>query len=312
MEAVTGQSLLDALKNHQWIPGAERVLINLSDVNIDELKESKGIGFISEIILSKDITFFGLGNESNKEQYNSLITATSNDGLYIENSDINSAVSTIEEKTIKKILSKDYMINEYVVKEEAVSFKEIFKDSENDQIFDTKWKYTHENLVFDNDEGIMEESEEYLDQSISIFNKVGKYLIRVKVKDNPARENENLEGYRLWSDEEKTKKEIIVHRRPIADLAVIVSPNILEGNLHEITIKENFYDKDHENEENKGIVEKQYYWKNIKDENWTVGQVPNKLPSEEDYIVLVKVKVKDKEGFYSEPKAKYFSTRNWR
>ncbi|MBC8059571.1 MAG: hypothetical protein H7Y18_02790, partial [Clostridiaceae bacterium] len=306
MQTVNGKSLAEVLNEQKWRSDAEKFVVNLSDDQVQDLKTSDMISKVSEIILQKGLYFGGLGTATNESQYKALINGIAGNGIYLNSTDFNLAMNNLENFMLSKILSKNYLINNYVNQGESVSYIDSYKDIENDPIMETKWKYVHDPNVFENNSGLIDSNDTYIDKPINIFDKIGAYGITLKARDNPFGVTDYLDAFRKWSDETELSKAIVVQRRPIAKLDVKLTLSADKTTCF-ATMEEDCYDLDHENTADKGIVSKQYKWKKVSDEGWTEGRLPSKLPVGQDYLAMMVVT--DKEGTCSDSAVKLISTK---
>ena len=100
MQTITGEKLYDILNNYNFESQSSRYVINLSDTAIDDLSAETEIEEVSQKIIDKNITFIGLGNDTNEMQYQSLIKSIADRGTYFD----------ITEENIQDSLY-DYIIN---------------------------------------------------------------------------------------------------------------------------------------------------------------------------------------------------------
>ena len=310
METVEGQSLEEAVNDYNWRTGSERFLVNLSDEELSELGSNNKIASVAKQILNKNLNFYALGNENNNSQYSKLFKACVMDDSVKDSSDISKFFTNFTTEIENKVLeNRDNSINQYVIKGEEISYEGYYSDPEGDPILESLWHFVHDNEVYENNEGLIEENDTDISKPIKSFDKTGAYGVSLKVRDNPPTGIKNsFEDKKKWSDVSINKKVIMVHRRPIVDLNIdVTSKNGDKDNCY-VNMQENIYDLDHESRDDKGIVSKEYYWKNVNDDKWTEGRVPTKLPANENYLVMVKAK--DMEGAYSEPSVQVVSTEN--
>jgi len=140
-------------------------------------------------------------------------------------------------------------------------------------------------------------------QSKVSFNKPGKYLLIRRIQDRPS-SDPRFSNYNFWSNESTV--EVIVHRKPIADVTLDYDFDPSQNNYRTNWIDES-YDLDHEfNRPDKGIVQRTLSLKN----NLT-GQllysIPARLyPGSYTYTYAAK----DVEGAWSDPVIKSFVLSN--
>ena len=307
METVVGKSLDQVLREYEWREGAERFVVNLSDELLPDLETEEQIADVATILLQKQLRFIGLGQEVNKDQYKALLDAYASEGLYQDTTELRATMQNLESYLLSTVLSKDYSVEHYVVAEEKVDYIDAYLDKEQDPVYSYKWEYVHDPSIFENATGIIEDSGKERQEAITTFDKVGAYGIKLKVRDNPVGDNNALDEYRKWSDENSLQKALVVHRRPFAEIKGSTTLNKNNPTMAYINTESNSYDLDHLSEANKGITSRIYKWKNIKDTTWTSGNLPNQLPIDEIYLAYYQVE--DKEGGKSLPAIAVISTK---
>jgi len=175
--------------------------------------------------------------------------------------------------------------------EEKVIYYPYWEDYENDAIINQRWKYEHDETVFDNSLGKAEFDSIWLNAPIEVFTKPGKYTITFQVQDNPPPGTSDFDEYKLWS---KLERQMIlyVHRRPVADFTVKLS-----GGKPVIT--DNSYDPDHQyNRSDKGIIAWKWQYKTLDDSTWTDTTLSNlqNMTLQSGKIYLIKLEVQDCDG----------------
>lgn len=257
-------------------------------------------------LLSNNIYFAGLGNNTNKSEMESFINKNSGNGVFFDNSNMDTALSQLGDYIVNIILSKEQNPR-YILLGEGTSYNITYFDYENDPQINTQWQYSHDANYFDNSLGEASYNNKWLNSTIDSFDKVGKFDVFVKVQDNPVGTMTGFDGYKKWSDEKLDKQTIYVHRKPIAEFTASVKRNLANNNF-DVFVSEDSYDLDHTSKSNKGIVEKQWKWKNAESTTWNIGMPPASLPANNNYIV--QLLVKDEEGAWSDPKAQFITTKN--
>ncbi len=298
MKAVSGTNLSDIIDGYDWRVGASHYVINLSDTEVLELGNDEKIAKVASTIIEDDVSFIGLGNDINENQYISLLNASGHDGIYID-SNSDTAITDAKQYIINSVLSKEYSLGEMILTDEMVAYSDYYKDYEQDEQYEALWEYEYDPAVFEGQGGTVEHIIKNQDEPITQFVDAGAYLIRLKVRDNPAGENDALDSYRLWSDTAQTERLVLVNNRPVADVNVTVSEHSSDSNLCLVDASYTAEDYDHPSDEHKGIREEYYWYKNIKDSEWSEGTIPTTIAIGETY--LIKYQVKDVEGMLSVP-----------
>ncbi len=175
-----------------------------------------------------------------------------------------------------------------------------------------KWKYAHDSLYYQNSLGQVSYHNQWLDESKNSFNKVGKFTVEYKTRDNPVGTDDRFDNYRKWSSMLNGPLDIFVHRKPIATFKanVVKSPTTFT-----ISYTDNSYDLDHQTRvagkykldinnniildpsgyevQPKGIVQRQWQWREVGATTWNDGQLKTGSTTKE---YLVRLRVKDMDG----------------
>ena len=305
METMTGSSLSDIVAGYGWRPGASHYVISLSETEVPELEETADL---AAALIQNEAVFVGIGNESNENQYKSLLNAAGTGGIYTETGEIGKTMDKVNDFLAEDILSRDCSVDRYLTTDDIISYGGYYQDAENDGIYEQQWEYEYDPSVFGGAAGeaghiVRKESE-----PLTTFTETGAYAIRLKVRDNPAGDNDALDSYRLWSGTEEYEKLVVVQTRPAASVKAEVSGNASDKTVCMVNTIYEASDADHPGDADKGIREEYYAYKNVKDSGWTEGRMPNRVTVGETY--LVKYRVKDVEGTWSFPAAAVIKTRD--
>jgi hypothetical protein len=188
-----------------------------------------------------------------------------------------------------------------LVSEGIVTYDTGYRDYESDPKRTEEWIYVHDKSYYENPPTqTASYSNQALTSPVTTFSLPGKYAVTFKAKDNPPPNEAAFDTYDKWSSTDNMM--IYVHRKPIASFilgAAISGPN------YNLTIIDNSYDLDHESLLNKGIVQKQWWWKTTDTSVWTDGNIPSTVPNNKDYIV--KLRVKDMEGVWSDEVSRFIN-----
>ncbi len=309
METITGENLSDVLANYDWSSQTGRYVINLSDSQLQEFETDEELALVAEQILENELTFIGIGNDSNSQQYADIINYAAGNGVYLNSADTENSLNHLSNYIVSTENEKDYSVDYYVAKDQPIRYINAYSDTEQDPMYEECWEYEYDPSVFYNESGQTEIQKFTSNEPVTVFEEAGAYTMRLKVRDNPVGDNDALDEYRLWSGENSYEKVLMVHNRPIAELTVEVSENPNNNSTVIINTKDNCYDYDHLNESNKGIVSKEYKWKKLTDTTWTDGPIPNKV--EIGGIYLICLTVTDEEGQVSYPNVQVINTNDY-
>lgn len=131
MQTITGEKLVDILDNYNFESPSSRYVINLSDNYMDNFDTEEEIAEIAQKIIDKNISFIGLGNEDNEEQYQSLLELITDQGFYYSFEDETAAdifseyiISTEESKRVKIENRVEFDGHGYAVFDNSMSWTE--------------------------------------------------------------------------------------------------------------------------------------------------------------------------------------------
>ena len=308
MQTMTGSTLSDIVAGYEWRPGASHYVINLSDTEVPELASDEETAELAAALIENQAAFVGIGNESNESQYQSLLNATQTGGIYTETGEIGRTMDGVNAFLTADILSKDCSVGEYLTTDDIISYGGYYQDAENDEIYEQQWEYEYDPSVFGENAGETEHIVRKESEPLTTFTETGAYAIRLNIRDNPAGDNDALDSYRLWSGTDEYEKLVVVQTRPVASVKAEVSENAPDKTTCIVNTTYEASDADHPGDSTKGIREEYFWYKNVKDGEWTEGRMPNRVTVGETY--LVKYQVKDVEGTWSFPAVAVVKTRD--
>ena len=325
MQTITGESLSDVVNNHEWTPGTNHYVINLSETSVPELSDADRMADVAASLLSKDAMFFGIGNENTIDQYNSLVNAIDQRGenislTYSANEEENSgdsaktgekdsegedadeitvetAVDQILARIIADIESKDYSIGYTITTDEKVTYKDTYYDPEGDEAGAEVWEYIHDASVFGEEHTEPENIQR--SEPITMFTDAGAYTVTHRVSDNPTKGNAALYDYIRWADTDEYQKLILAQNRPTAYVTVTTTQKPSDSSRCMVNVIYESTDPDHPSDDRKGIREEKFYYREMSEQEWTEGRFPTEAAMGTTY--LIKYEVKDIEGTWSCP-----------
>lgn len=109
MQTITGEKLSDVLDNYNFESPNSRYVINLSDDTLENLDTEDDYDEVAQKIIDNNITFIGLGNDSNRSQYQTLLSEIGSNGMYYDflntatETNLNNYIITREENKRVKI-----------------------------------------------------------------------------------------------------------------------------------------------------------------------------------------------------------------
>jgi len=196
--------------------------------------------------------------------------------------------------------------NTYVVLGDDIKYESAYSDYENDPEYSRKWLISHDPYYFDNSMGLSayHKPSGFTASPPVKLDKVGKYIINLKARDNPKSDlkflNDSNEdkNYYKWSlgDHNLT---VCVHRKPVALQRVSITNNG-DGTYTVKAYDAGSYDPDHSvTGPDKGITAREWRWKEETSTVWTSGQM-NKSDCTPDESYITHLRVKDVEGVWSD------------
>lgn len=323
-EVTNVKSLNETLKDVSWRDGAERFVIYVDDYARDYMDPSntdKYAAFLSSM-LDSNIHLIAMGADGNKSQLNALFQQLNEEGLYTNNAPPETAMDNAEQ-FVKSILRKATRDTMYVLVNERLDYNKIYRDfngdpqwlwtadgdtpyiaegasgyaelfqqfQDNPSLLAQKWHYFHNPTYYDNSQGVAsfnatsEDDDKWIAHEVNVFDKVGKYEVDYRIKDNPVPDkSDNSPGnpfheYRYWSEDYAANRTdssghitnphavIYVHRRPLAEYDFVAHK--ANDVVDSVDVTNNAYDLDHEyRDANKGLNLYEWKWKFASDSSW--------------------------------------------
>lgn len=316
------KTLQDAISDVSWRDGAERFVIFVEDEYQNymtpgaDTEDPNSYAELLSSLLDSNIHLIALGSDTNAAQLNALLSQLNEEGLYYKNNPSSTAMDQAEE-FIREILRQEAQDTMYVLVNERLDYNKLYRDyngdpqwiwtadgntpyvavgaagyqehfqkfQDNPSILAQKWEYFHDSDYFDNSLGLASFDQEWIAHEVNVFDKVGKYEVDYRIKDNPVPDkSDNSTGnpfheYRYWSadyaaDEVDSTGAVTnphavihVHRRPLAEFDFVAHK--VNDVVDEIDITNNAYDLDHEySDTHKGLNLYEWKWKFVNDASW--------------------------------------------
>jgi len=232
---VTSQScktLDEVLKEPTWRENTTRFIVNISDTELPGLNDPEKYPVILSRMLNDNLYFVELGTNINKTQTENFIADNDDKGTFIYNNDMNTALSDLADYILSVVRAKKETNVKYILLNEYMNYTTFYSDNvEEDPKYDIdNWKYNHNQYYFDNSLGRANFHNIWLSDSVNTFDKVGKYTVEYKTKDNPVGSDDRFDEYRKWSSMMNGPLELYVHRKPIAQFSAQIQPktNLVE------------------------------------------------------------------------------------
>jgi Fibronectin type III domain len=287
----TTKTFNEVLQQPEWRENTERFIINMEDNLTPDFDSASALGEIFTRLMNEDINYIGLGTEANKEQSLDFIERNDGNGLFVDNTDYKAAIENIADYIVRKLTDNQKVVTEeepYVTAGTPIKFNvkpaELQTNTANEEYPNGRWKLIHNEDYYDNGNGSYQLDGKYQNSLPTVLDKVGQYEI-------------------LFEESHTNIPYLYVHRKPIADFSMNIEKTA-DGVT--VTTVDNSYDPDHQSEENKGIVERKWRWKETTATTWNDGQLPSNLPEGKHY--LLQLQVKDQQGAWSVPVTAYVTT----
>lgn len=275
----TVKKMEDVLREPDFRESSIKALVNVQDNTNKQLTDSASLGELLTRTINDEIHFVAWGTNENITESKNFIAANNDNGIFTYNTDYTKAINDTADYI--KSLIDEYKSSQYVILNEPTEIKAnqdgIMNDTAGPDYPYGKWKIIHDCEYYENNIGQFANSNKYMSDMITEFNKTGKYQI-------------------FFADQSVLPTEIYVHRRPVAEINI-------ERNGNNIVLTSLGYDLDNYSN-NKGIAEKEWRYRKVGETTWTDGKLTD-ISGGTDY--LVQLRVKDFQGTWSYPVSKYIT-----
>jgi len=307
--AKSPRTLDDVIREPAWRLDAQHFLVNVADVPFPEFDNPQKAAVIYTQLLQNNVSFSVLGTPANRTQAESVIARNDGNGTFIDNSNIDAALSQLADYIISQVMAQPRKVEMLVLLGEEVEYQTYYDDRESDPEIKRRWLYQHDPTVFKNGQGLASFDGQFLPQPVTRFDKVGRYDVQFQARDNPVGADDRFDNYRLWSTMPQDQLVIYVHRKPIAQFTgSLVPQRAPNGTITGYTIpdlRSTSYDLDHQGESGDGIVAEEWRWKAVTAATWTPGK-PTTLAFADTYLVALRVQ--DLEGAWSDWTVRTYDT----
>lgn len=276
-------------------------------------------GSLLSMLLDDEMHYVGIGTKENQKESEGFIERNDGKGIFLlgNNPNLDKALDQLADYIIETVQRARKDEVSYILLNDSVGYEVMYDDYENDpQTEDSYWRYNHDEKFFENDLGRISSNNVWRSDSINTFDKVGKYEVEYRTRDNPVGKDDRFDNYRKWSEMLLKQPSIIyVHRKPIADFSITTEK--IGSNVRARFVDKS-YDLDHEQKSNKGLMTWEWSWKTATQDKWTTNSFSNKAsgiawinsqfnskPISNDYMVRLRVRDIDGvngQGEWSDPK----------
>ncbi|WP_195264403.1 immunoglobulin-like domain-containing protein [Clostridium sp. 1001275B_160808_H3] len=279
----------DLIRQPKWDLNSKRFVVNLNDTSDEDFHNESTYSEIQSRIISENIHYIGWGTDQNKSEANDLVSKNNENGLYVDNLDYNQSINKIASYIYDNLKQQSSGETKVLIGQPMdidVTPESLKQNTADEQYPYGGWKLNHDETYYENDTGKATFDGQYMDNLDMIFEKTGKYDITFK-------------------DSIVSPNEVYAHRRPIANFDANV---VKSDEVYNIEINESSYDEDAKSQEDKGIKEKIWKWREAAASTWNSGLIPQDLEVDKQY--LVELQVKDYDDVLSIPLVKYISTKD--
>ncbi len=258
------KSLEEVLRESEFRENAIKVLVNVQDDSNEQLTDPSSLGELLTRTINGEIHFVGWGTDTNKTDFENFVLANNNNGMFTYNTDYQNAV-TETAKYIKSLIDK-LQSSQYIILNEPTDIlsnpEDIMTNTADEDFPYGKWKIVHDCEYFENNIGQFANTNRYINDMITEFDKTGKYEV-------------------YYADNQVLPTEIYVHRRPMAEFSIE-----REGNS--VTLTSLGYDLDNYSN-NRGISEEEWKWRKVGETEWHEGKLTD-ITEGTDFLVQLRVK----------------------
>lgn len=269
----------EVLREPEFREESIKALVNVQDNTNKQLTNSSSLGELLTRTINDEIHFMGWGTDQNINEFKNFIAANNNNGLFTYNTNYTNAINDTADY-IKSLIDA-YKSSQYVILNEPTEIMAnqsgIMTGTADSEYPYGKWKIIHDCEYYENNIGQFADSNQYMPDMITEFNKTGKYQI-------------------FFADQAVIPTEIYVHRRPVAEIDVYRSGDT-------VGLTSLGYDLDNYSN-NKGIAEEEWKYRKVGSTTWTMGKLTD-ISDGTDY--LVQLRVKDFQNTWSYPISKYIT-----
>ncbi|WP_181899559.1 gliding motility-associated C-terminal domain-containing protein [Flagellimonas nanhaiensis] len=278
IEKLELRAFKDVLREPQWRNSALRFNVNLDDIEVADFDVDSDLSEILMRTINEDIHYIGWGTNANQAQFERFIIQNNTQGTFI-NRDAGSWATWIDDMAqyiynqylFGTVTAGDYFIAGTSV-EIDVDPAEMKTNTANASYPSGRWKITHDETYFDNNEGKVSWNGLYLEDVPEFFEKPGQYTF-------------------TFEDMPTAPSILFFHRKPIASFTYSPSTGVFNNTSYDL-----------DGGANNGINQNEWKWKSVdaaSTDDWTVGVFDKNAVPDGEYLVMLTVQ--DHQGTWSSP-----------
>lgn len=279
LTTLSARKLEDVLRESDFRENSIKAMVNVQDNINEQLTDPSSLGELLTRTINDEIHFIGWGTDTNKNDFENFVLANNNNGMFTYNTNYTNAIEETA-KYIKSLIDK-MQSSQYLILNEPTEIlsnpSDIMTNTADEDYPYGKWKIIHDCEYFENNIGQFADTNKYISDMITEFDKTGKYEV-------------------YYADNQVLPTEIYVHRKPMAEFEVTRNGN-------QLTLTSLGYDLDNFSN-NRGISEEEWKWRTVGETVWHDGKLTD-ISSATDF--LVQLRVKDFQNTWSAPVSKYIT-----
>ncbi len=272
----------DVLREPQWRNSAMRFNVNLDDQEVEDFDNDEDLSEILMRTINEDVHYIGWGNNINQAQFERFVTQNNNKGTFI-NRDMGTYSSWIDDMAqyiydqynLGTITQGEIFFTDRSV-EIAVTPEQLKTNTANSSYPNGRWRITHDETYFDNNQGRASWSGLYLEDIPEVYDKVGRYTF-------------------TFEDLPTAPTVLFFHRRPVASFTYSSGTGLINNTSYDL-----------DGGANNGIAQSEWRWKSV-DANttndWTIGQFDRNAVPDGQYLIMLRVQ--DFQNTWSNPTSIY-------
>ncbi|MDC6364897.1 MULTISPECIES: gliding motility-associated C-terminal domain-containing protein [Flavobacteriaceae] len=278
IEKLELRAFKDVLREPQWRNSALRFNVNLDDAEVADFDVDSDLSEILMRTINENIHYIGWGTDTNKAQFERFVVQNNNQGTFINRNSgswsswIDDMAQYIYEQYLfGTVTAGDYFIAGTSV-EIDVDPAEMKTNTANASYPSGRWKITHDETFFENDEGKVSWNGLYLEDVPEFYEKPGEYTF-------------------TFEDLPTAPSILYFHRKPIASFTYSPATGVFNDTSYDL-----------DGGANNGIAQTEWKWKSVdaaSTDDWTVGVFDKNAVPDGEYLVMLTVQ--DHQGTWSSP-----------